>query len=469
MDLAVMLPGMVPVLPNLKKLEWHIVRADSPFSLVFLFLAPNLRHLALEIDVTDVSPVSFNHFLQHLPLRSPLITHFNLYTQVVSRDIQVELAKCIRRLRGLKVVGLPPCYHTDVIVNALAVAPALIEMRTGWLAAQPPTPEESQVEFREGWFRTLERVDIESAPLQAIQLISAQHRPSTLSRLRLTTGTLVDHDHLERFLSAVASTLPLLNLLSLNLWGPHTPVPSVISFNTFRPMLACSKLKTFEVGHNHPVALDESHVRAMAVAWPELEDLTFCEDPVLSGNNSRGISLGVLPLFADKFPSLKELGLFFDGTPVPPFTGSPVFHNLTELNVGTSRLDSRNATAVALYLSDLCRNAVTVIKGKSAWHVSGVWDLEEDDTPYLAGSTAWAEVGRTIKSVHAHRKERERCRVEVAEREAKALTQAVEELSKGVEASPASGALEAKVKELEAALRSKCDVVAFSITDQSLN
>ena len=453
MDLAAMVPGMVPLLPNLRKLEWHIVRADSPFSLVFLFLSHNLRHLALEIDVTDVSPASFNHFLQHLPNRSPQLTHFNLYTQVVSRDIQTELSKCIKSLRSLKVVGLPPCYHTDVIVQALAVAPALVEMRTGWLAAQPPTPEESQVEFKEGWFRSVERVDLELSPLRAIPLITDPYRPRSLSRLRLTTGTLSDHDHLERFLSVVATTLPELKLLSLNLWGPHTPLPTAIPFNSFRPVLACRLIKTFEVGHNHPVQLDEADIGAMAEAWPNLAELTFCEDPVLTGNTSQGLSLSALPLFAEKFPALKELGLFLDGAPVPPFTAPPVFSNLIELNVGTSRLDSRHATANALYISDLCRNPVTIIKGKSAWHVSGVWDLEEDDTPYLSGSSAWADVGRTIKAVHTHRQEREKRRAEEAQRQATAITLAVQQLTKGVETVQGSDTLEAKVKELEAALR----------------
>ncbi|KAG8956790.1 hypothetical protein FRC04_000268 [Tulasnella sp. 424] len=448
MDLASM--GPKPLLPNLRELEWHVVRPDTPFSLVFLFLNPNLRQLSLEVDITDIPARSFNNLLQLLPTYTPLLTHLYLYTHVSARDIQTELARCVGRLRSLEVVGLPPNYHTDIVVNALAVAPALLEMRTGWLAAAPGTPEESRVEFQDGWFRTMERLDFEAPPGRAISLLSNQFRPQSLTRIRLTTGLISDNDQLERFLTVIATTIPNLTLLSLNMWSPHLPIPPALVFSTFRPILQCRKLTYFELGHNHPMQLDEGNILEMAEAWPELKDLTICEDPVIAPDTPPGLSLSVLPLFAEKFPALRELGLFLDGTPVPPFASPPVFRHLRELNVGTSRLEPKHATSVALYISDICHNAASVVKGKSAWHVSGVWDLEEDDTPYLTSSQAWAEVGKIVKSVHQHRLEKEKSRQQAVQRQARAMvTGMIEQIRNGGD----NSTLEAKVKELEAALR----------------
>lgn len=448
MDLASM--GPKPLLPNLRELEWHVVRPDTPFSLVFLFLNPNLRQLSLEVDITDIPARSFNNLLQLLPTYTPLLTHLYLYTHVSARDIQTELARCVGRLRSLEVVGLPPNYHTDIVVNALAVAPALLEMRTGWLAAAPGTPEESRVEFQDGWFRTMERLDFEAPPGRAISLLSNQFRPQSLTRIRLTTGLISDNDQLERFLAVIATTIPNLTLLSLNMWSPHLPIPPALVFSTFRPILQCRKLTYFELGHNHPMQLDEGNILEMAEAWPELKDLTICEDPVIAPDTPPGLSLSVLPLFAEKFPALRELGLFLDGTPVPPFASPPVFRHLRELNVGTSRLEPKHATSVALYISDICHNAASVVKGKSAWHVSGVWDLEEDDTPYLTSSQAWAEVGKIVKSVHQHRLEKEKSRQQAVQRQARAMvTGMIEQIRNGGD----NSTLEAKVKELEAALR----------------
>lgn len=441
-----------PLLPNLRQLEWHIVRVDTPFSLVFLFLHSNLRHLSLEIDISDIAAASFNNILQHLPSRTPNLTHFNLYTHVAVRDIQHELARCITRLKSLRVIGLPPSYHTDVVVNALATAPHLVEMRSGWLAAAPPTPEESQVEFHEGWFRNMERLDFEASPLRAVQLISNQYRPQNLTRLRLTTGAVTDLDSLERFLATVASTLPKLTLLSLNMWAPHTPTPPPLQWNIFRPLFACHEIDTFELGYNHPFMLTEAQIAEMAVAWPKLEDLTLCEDPVINNDGTTGMSLAILPVLAESFPNLQELGMYFEATPVPPFSGPPPFKKLRQLNVGTSTVELRHATSVALYISDLCQLPVRIIKGKSAWHVSGVWELEEDDSLYLTSNTAWGEVDKAVKSIYHHRQEREKARAAAAERRAQAIHGVVAQIQRAGRAD-GNCLLEEKVKELEAALQ----------------
>ncbi|KAG8880765.1 hypothetical protein FRB97_000558 [Tulasnella sp. 331] len=448
-DIAAMHAG--PLLPNLRELEWHVIRMDTPFSLLFMFLAPHLRKLSLEIDINDISPNSFCNLFRHLTTWTPLLTHFSLYSNVPATSVQGDLSYMIKSLRSLEVVGLPPYHHTETIVEALAVAPALKEVRTGWLAA-PPNPDDTHADFKEGWFRTLERIDLEISPQRAINLLHSDFRPATLTRLRLTYGIGNDADQLERFLSAVASSIPNLTLMSLNLWGPHIPLPPPLVFNTFRPLLACRQITYFELGHNQPLQLEESHVEELAVAWPKLEEFMVCEDPVVTPDGPKGLSLKLLPLFAQKFPELQVLALYLDGTPHRPEVPAAAFQHLFELNVGTSKLDAKHAMTVALYLSDLCRLPVTIIKGKSAWHVTGVWDLEEDDSMYISSGSAWSEVGRAIKSIHSHQKRKEKSRRRQSQSATQALNDDERELLAKFRAKNTD--LEAKVKQLEAALAS---------------
>ncbi|KAG9006632.1 hypothetical protein FRB94_000558 [Tulasnella sp. JGI-2019a] len=446
-DLAAMHSG--PLLPNLRELEWHVIRMDTPFSLLFLFLGPHLRKLSLEIDINDVSPSSFSHLFRHLTTWTPLLTHFSLYSNVPATAVQDDLAYMIKSLRSLEVAGLPPYHHTVTIIEALAVAPALKEVRTGWLAA-PPNPEDTHAEFKEGWFRTLERMDLEISPQRAIQLLRSDFRPQTLTRLRLTYSISNDADQLERFLTAVASSIPNLTLMSLNLWCPHIPLPPALVFDTFRPLLACRQITYFELGHNQPLQLEECHIEELAIAWPKLEEFMVCEDPVVTPDGPKGLPLKLLPLFAQKFPELQVLALYLDGTPHRPEVPAVSFQHLFELNVGTSKLEGKHAMTVALYLSDLCRLPITVIKGKSAWHVTGVWDLEEDDSMYISSGSAWSEVGRAIKSIHSHQKRKEKSRRRQSQTTTAALTDGERELLAKLQAK--SNDLEAKVKQLEAAL-----------------
>lgn len=368
------LPSHLDVLPHLETLRWSTIGSATA---MLPFLSPRVK--SLEVALTGDSQ-SVNHFFQALAGHVPNLKSFTLKTPTRAMDIEEPLRRLIGTWKKLETLVVPSYYLRPSILETVASLPNLKTLEQDYTHHPPydaaamlqklPLPKNAFPELRTFMFNS----NPASAQLFAQEYSDLFFR---LTSIHINSPNGVNNEEVSDFVSHLGSQCTHLTSISLNLapgLGPHPQQASPLPFEVLESLFPCRRLMTLEIGHSHPLTMNETNVERMAQAWPKLESFWVCPEPDLSLPTSRdlGTSLSILPTFARHFPTIKDLGFFFANDQNFSFSGDLYpefeFQKLKILCVGVSSMPGGRSRDVGFLIASLCRVEPVVDIGVSVWY-----------------------------------------------------------------------------------------------------
>lgn len=423
-----------PMLPNLKTIKWTTRHDDSLLQL--LPFVPSTVY-AIDINWRGANPGSCAKTLRGLLARKLTLSIFRFAAVTVDEEGHRSLSAFLRGQRKLEQVALPPFSATTEVVEALSGLRALktYELYTMNIFVKP-VDSGMQFDWRGGAFKSLETLGY-YAPVDAVMRVFAKTPRPALRQLSLRVTTYVGQDDLELLTRAISSTFPNITRLYLALYAELGEDDGTMDAAGMRPLFACSNLMTFMLRDRIPISLGEADIAAMAKAWPHLQQLGLCADPVCQIELEAGLPIAMLDKFAKHFVELCWLFIYVNGTDEPVISNNQhTFAKLHYISFGTS--PSLPTKQAAQFLSRILPIGTTVTSGKSQQHKEALKTRADAEKEYGRRGEAWAEIASTVALIHA---------------EKKSLTDEKKAwVSEKAEISSANRALEEKVERLEAML-----------------
>ncbi|PSR94375.1 hypothetical protein PHLCEN_2v4460 [Hermanssonia centrifuga] len=358
------------ILPNLHSLSWYTVDAvRQQRSLVFMH--SNIKHIALQLHRSRDTPLS--KYIDGILERTPHLLKLEVRAEAPMRSIQPELLALYRGLRKLRHLVSPMYFLTSGIISELSRAEKLGIIEFAEPVEQGTGDRADVAHFapalNDGAFPSLLKLSFSAHLQHATQFISRQFMPLNLSCLYLHILAIDNPAVLQQFLSIIARRFLVLTELHVDfLLGPDSPIappPPFIArpnLDTLRPLMACSRLKVFELRWDYQLNLSESDLEKLAISWPYLEVLKLNSEPLPELTPPILTVEAILP-FARHCRRLRELGLYIDGEHVPARqSASPQpFHFLEALVLGSSPIGA--VEPMALFLSQLCPLSCRIVAG----------------------------------------------------------------------------------------------------------
>ncbi|KAF8173811.1 hypothetical protein K438DRAFT_1850064 [Mycena galopus ATCC 62051] len=174
----------------------------------------------------------------------------------------------------------------------------------------------------------------------------------------------------------------------------------VLTPDVIRPLLAFKELSHITYQTRPCLDVGDEFLEEMAQAWPKVSELQFGSDVLII--QPPQATLKCLISFAQHCPDLSVLGIRMDATDIPEFTqvpGDRISCLLTELYVGTSRMNIAQEGLVAAFISNLFPELQALIPFTS--------DLEELPEPLDSLTDSWYRVSRLIPVFSSVRSEEE--------------------------------------------------------------
>lgn len=135
--------------------------------------------------------------------------------------------------------------------------------------------------------------------------------------------TVPDPSQVEALFDDLSRAVPTLVDLSLGLLRLSYTGPSdledakPLTLQTILPITRCPSLRSFSISHPRPIPLTDEQVEEFVRSLhPDFEELLLNPNPLIATPPTLTLK-AFLPL-ASRFRKLKELGLYFDSTIVPP-------------------------------------------------------------------------------------------------------------------------------------------------------
>ncbi|KAG8945171.1 hypothetical protein FRC04_001150 [Tulasnella sp. 424] len=333
--------------PNVRRIKWRTTSKQC-VKLMMPFISERLEELKLEFDQWEAE----ESFL-YLAHRTPSLKKLYIASEESPSNLSTSFSRWVQTCVGLEEVQLPRGWHTSTILAAFGSLPNLFEFGMQWTSPPgDPTEVRTRAIIRKGCFLSLRSLGWSSNITQATDLL--QQTSGQLQRLTLDCRGELSQGDIEALLITVAECCPQLDRFCLNL--TEIQVIALLTFNIFRPLLACKTLTELRIHYSLPCIVSNSDFEDMGTAWPAMEELVLCPDPDASGS-TRGTAISTLSHLATALPRLRVLGLHFDHLEPPGSAGDLLpetqFRCLRELDVGTSQVPKADPTPVGLYLASL--------------------------------------------------------------------------------------------------------------------
>ncbi|KAG8903364.1 hypothetical protein FRC01_009222 [Tulasnella sp. 417] len=376
-----MFHGQSPLLPNIKTVSWRFNQSKNCMSIV-PFTGPQLENLFLEID-EGVDHAGQSLLLQSLTDRMPTLKFLRLMSLGVAHHISTSLASLISSLPKLTHLELPPFFHTHEIVAATAQLPSLTNF--SYSDSMDPTKNYHEsgmcFEFISGSFTQLEILCFGSLPNRMGEILQSTDHVGRLRAVLLNCPAYNSPQEIENVFATLASGARRLTQVHL----ACCPIPELavssskdsLSIKNLRPLFACNQLRSFRLQAPHFTPLKDEDVVEMGKNWPAMCNLILCPAPLL--NKDQGVGFDILPSFAQSFPSLRELRIFF-GKEVPEFDGELYppyqFTKLEILGFGRSPIPRHKARDVGFLIASLCQRPPSIQSGSNTNNTGGsfpVW------------------------------------------------------------------------------------------------
>ncbi|OCH87176.1 hypothetical protein OBBRIDRAFT_796441 [Obba rivulosa] len=422
------------ILPHLQSLEWYVNSAER-MRLSVMFMHENIKHFAVWLRWSDIYPLSA--FFKDVVARMPYITELDLRFLCPVRDIQDELLELIRGLPELQRIILPVYSLTSSIIEGLSKLQHLGVIQFEYINQGNGDPDDLQYfapRLEEGSFPALYDLSLSLHLSDMTRLLKSNFAPTNLTSLYVHALTASDQATVVEFFAVVAENCKMLTHLYLDamvLIGkmdlPLTPqTDERLTFDALRPLLSCTKLKTFDLRWPTLVHLSQENVEEIAVSWPDIEVLVLNSEPIPHPHaDPPTLTLRALLPLAQHCPKLTELGFHMDASTadldvwdMSPTPSAQPFKALKKLYVGLSAI--HEAGPVALFLSQLCPLGAALVPGVSFHDYMRVPSHMQPDQLTVVTTfdqdmsrlyERWAEVGRMMPLLTSLRmRERERTR-----------------------------------------------------------
>ncbi|KAG8925613.1 hypothetical protein FRC02_009543 [Tulasnella sp. 418] len=405
------------LLPNLVEIEWLDSRSEA-LDFVPMFISSRTEKVTIAMGEMVAPPTEQIRFLiRHLPLFTRVLTNFTLSTVLEASMVQSELVYMIGEMESLKKIMLPRHYHTKEITEALGTHPSIdcILHSVDWDAHPSYEDIGNKFTFEAGWFINLRRLSLDTKLGDVIELIRNPSRPPKLYSLKVSALRIpIDMEELRTLLRELPQVYPNLTRLLFDLFHSQINVQednlsmaqARIPFDVLRPLLSCSQMQTFRLGHNHPLDVTEADVLELTHQWPKLVNLYFGEDPVITANMAPGLPMKVLAHFAANCRRLQIIHLYLDTSTWKSFEASiprpiPIFSSTLEwICFGTSV--AADDYEIAVILSEMCDHGpVEIGYGRGPFNLASQGHLADDPRNSIM---MWAEVNRQFKTLYRYRK-----------------------------------------------------------------
>ncbi|KAG8945169.1 hypothetical protein FRC04_001148 [Tulasnella sp. 424] len=343
--------------PKVRRLHWTTLSGEYTTS-IMPFVSHHLKELRLEIHLWQFKARDlFSALIGRTPSLKKLSvkSELGVWPPCVVPSFADWIETCLR----LEEVHIPQRWHTRIVLAAFESLPKLFEFGIEWSRVpQDHMGVVVNMEIAEGQFRSLRRLGWTSGIKQATNLL--QQTPRQLQGLTLDCWGKFSQAELVAFFTAVAQCCPDLDSLCLNMadfleCSKQGGSQERLSWEIFRPLLACKTLLELSVYCSLPCVLSTWDIEEMGAAWPKLEKLILCPDPDYPWEKG-GTPISSLPCFAATLPRLRSLGLFFDRLEPPSLAGDLFPErqlSLKEFQVGCSEVPGGDPLPVGLYLASL--------------------------------------------------------------------------------------------------------------------
>ncbi|EIW74832.1 hypothetical protein CONPUDRAFT_169777 [Coniophora puteana RWD-64-598 SS2] len=353
-------PDSVPLLPNLKALEWTGMQPDTaPFVRTFLSASLESLHYGIGSTIPDT------HVLASVGAFCPAIKDASVFSyKKISGGIEAfSLSVC--RWEYLQVLQCEEL--TDDALVHIAGLPNLRELH---ITLTPGTPFRAlRMQVQGSVFTKLASLDVNAADLGFVAaFVSAfELSPANVTMLVAEEANACS-DRVAAVLKALSKVGRALNHVEIAeeelYWYYNPPAHtftvrnSVIDMSTLRPLLGCAALRVIDLDTRCSVVLTDAELIDLARALPLLETLSV--NSMRGWNAPAAVTFyGVLSV-ARLCPCLTRLGIQFDGMStekIHPPEGASAHDNeegdgnfnLEELWVGNSRVDDPETVATILY------------------------------------------------------------------------------------------------------------------------
>lgn len=436
------------LLPNLQRFAWWTVNAErQQRSLVFMH--PNIKEISMHLYDTPAHPLSA--YVDDILARVPHLTKLEVRAVAPMREIESQVLALAHGLPQLKSLVVPMYSITSTAIVELSKVPKLETIEFAHPIEGGTGDRADVAEFAPllapGAFPSLKKFSFSAHLRHAVNFISSPSAPKNLTSLYLQVLAIDNPPILHHFFTVVAEQYAQLTELRVDfLLGPDAPIvtpppppASRPSLWTIRPILACRRMRKFELRWDYKLSISEADIEELALSWPCLEILLLNCDPIPEADSPMLTPRALLP-FARHCLRLRELALYIDGSRVPPTSADPVqpFRALERLAFGSSPVDA--VDPMALFLSQLCPVNCEIVAGVRWPDAYGIALDHARVVEHLRAEMSewwnrWTEVGKVLPlAIKARQDEkgrvvalineadrRNKCRVEELENELREL------------------------------------------------
>ncbi|KDQ62084.1 hypothetical protein JAAARDRAFT_203303 [Jaapia argillacea MUCL 33604] len=402
------------LLPNLRRLHWHYPR-DQIFPYIHLFLHSSLSGLDL-LGVVGISEEEETLFLRRLVTAVPtLVRLLNACT------VSVMGLRQICRMRHLRDITLSLSSLSATDLALLAGLSSLTRLSIRAQQYQDITGQRLSSLCSEPFVAlrhlTADGLNLESCSA-LLRWISSSHLQELVFDIDPTAPVStapVSTISFEGFIDAVVQSCSHTSLsLQITESVPAPTFPELrIQATSLRPLLAFTNLATVVIDPPIFIVMDNSILKEMALAWPDIEMLLIGLERRSLPVQEYGVTLqGLIPL-AEHYPRLKGLGVVLHATaeideeePANGISASSV----DSLQFARSTIAPGRVMEVAAYLSALFPKLGH--RGLSAWDDESAERLDVEVAEEMDDCEirdAWREVRRAYP-VFAMVREQERRR-----------------------------------------------------------
>ncbi|KAG8991372.1 hypothetical protein FRB93_002834 [Tulasnella sp. JGI-2019a] len=382
-------PSDGPIFPNLNAIEWISGDARS-LTHILSFLTPSITSLNISCESPDIC----TKLLRTLGPRRVSLSHLTLAIPDYDEAFLKHLTPILSSQTCLVSASLPSYLAAHDVVAALGQLPHLKE----YTLCDNRSLRGMKFNWPPGSFASLEKLSL-VAPLSDVGEVMGEEYQSRLQSLDITCETPVEHGQLQSLSTKLSTSLPHLTSLSLFLYSKDF-IKDCLPFHSLLPLLQCRALSTLVIGHTTPLIYTEGDIKMMGEAWPCMDRLRLCADPVYPESELPGQPLGSISLFARYFPNLALLGIYINTFDIPFESSMPArFRVLDVLDIGTStEMMERERLHVLLYLGGALTPTTVLNSGRTTQHLRALYT---NTSVYDQRAEFWTNFASDLRIIQA--------------------------------------------------------------------
>jgi len=354
-----------PIIPHLHTLEWDADEEDGLMD-AMVFMHDGIKECIFSKSWEGDWP-NLNIFIEALPLRVPRLTSLEL-AFYPSQSLVDPFMVLFQNLPHLTHIGIPAIEDLSRILLCLGRSSALQSLTSCfWEAGGIKTGISVTKSLNPGSFPALRNLDLCTSQYKSIFPFLRDHIFNQLHSVKLHSLQVENPNSVRTLFHHISQNCPKITTLvvtySSSIDDDPLSEPSnevLVTFEDFRGVLECKKIKHFSLYHPYSLNLSDSDVEEIVRAWPQLEVLQLNPNPPCHRILGNSVSVSTVLTLACQCPELKDLGLLFDlkhPNCVENLSKAILWNGMRlsfHLNVGTSRIELGDILGISMTLAKIC-------------------------------------------------------------------------------------------------------------------